>query len=134
MKHVLFVCIENSARSQMAEAFFNKYARDAVARSAGSDPAKSIDPNTVKVMKEKGIDLTDKRTTGIQSVSCRDFDFIVTMGCGDACPVTPKDKTIAWDIENPKGKSIQECRRIRDLIESKVMNLIMEMDGEQDAR
>lgn len=133
MKHVLFVCIENSARSQMAEAFFNKYARDAVARSAGSDPAKSIDPNTIDMMKEKGIDLTGKRTTGLRSISCRDFDFIVTMGCGDACPVTPKDKTMAWDIENPKGKSIEEYRRIRDVIESKVVKLIGEMDGKQDA-
>lgn len=133
MKHVLFVCIENPARSQMAEAFFNKYAREAVARSAGSNPAKSINPTTVEVMKEKGIDLTDKKTIGLRSISYRDFDFVVTMGCGDACPVTPKEKPIAWDIENPKGKSIQEYRRIRDVIESKVVKLIGEMDGERYA-
>lgn len=117
----------------MAEAFFNKYASGAVARSAGSNPARSIDPKTVDVMKEKGIDLTDKGTTALRSISPPDFDFVVTMGCGDACPVTPKDKTITWDIENPRGKPLREYRRIRDVIESKVVNLIAEIDGVQNA-
>lgn len=134
MKHVLFVCIENSARSQMAEAFFNRYAKAAVARSAGSSPAKSIDPNTVEVMKEKDIDLANKGTTDFHSISFRNFDFIVTMGCGDACPATPRERTIAWDIENPKGKTIQKYRRIRDLIGKKVMDLIREIDGGQNAK
>lgn len=135
MKHILFVCTENSARSQMAEAFFNKYAKSATARSAGSNPAKSIDPKTVEVMKEKGVDVANKGTTDSHSISFRDFDFIVTMGCGDACPVTPGERTIvAWDIENPKGKPIQKYREVRDVIEAKVIDLLKEVGGGQNVR
>jgi arsenate reductase len=103
MRKVLFVCIENACRSQMAEAFFNKYAKNPIAYSAGSDPAKIIDPKTVEVMKEKGIDLTNKKPVSLNSLLSENFDFIITMGCRDVCPITPKEKTIKWDLEDPKG-------------------------------
>jgi arsenate reductase len=128
MRKVLFVCIENTCRSQMAEAFFNKYAKNAKAYSAGSAPAKIVDQRTVEVMKEKGIDLTNKKPTGFDPLLCENFDFIITMGCKDACPITPKEKTINWDIEDPKGHPIQKYRDIRDLIETKIKKLIKELE------
>jgi len=112
----------------MAEAFFNKYAKNAKAYSAGSSPAKIIDPRTVEVMKEKGIDLTNKKPTSFDSLLSENFDFMITMGCKDTCPITPKEKTIKWDIEDPKGHSVQKYRDIRDLIENKVKKLIKELD------
>jgi len=154
MRKVLFVCIENACRSQMAEAFFNKYAKNTIAYSAGSAPAENIDPKTVEVMKEKGIDLTNKKTTNFNSLPVGNFDFIITMGCRDVCPITPKEKTlpltffsilppdespitpkektIKWDIEDPKGHSIQKYREIRDVIENKVKKLIKELDIDEE--
>jgi arsenate reductase len=128
MRKVLFVCIENACRSQMAEAFFNKYAKNARAYSAGSAPAKIIDPRTVEVMKEKGIDIANKKPTSFDSLLSENFDFIITMGCKDACPIAPKEKTISWDIEDPKGHPIQQYRDIRDLIEIKIKKLIKELE------
>lgn len=128
MKKVLFVCIENACRSQMAEAFFNKFAKNARAYSAGSAPTKIIDPTTVEVMREKGIDLTNKKPTSFDSLVSENFDFIITMGCKDVCPITPKEKTINWDIEDPKGHPIQKYREIRDLIEIKIKKLIKELE------
>ena len=124
MKKVLFVCIENACRSQVAEAFFNKYAKGAIAYSAGSKPAKEIDPMTVEVMKEKGIDLAGKKPSGFQPHLSRIFDITVTMGCKDTCPITPKEKTIDWDIENPKGKPIEKYREMRDEVEQRVRQLL----------
>ncbi len=127
IKTVLFVCIENSCRSQMAEAFFNKYAKGSRAYSAGSKPAKEIDPKTVEVMKEKGIDLAGKKPTGFQQHLSRGFDLIVTMGCKDSCPITPKEKTIDWEIENPRGKPMEKYREVRGIIEKKVMELAKQL-------
>jgi arsenate reductase (thioredoxin) len=128
MRKVLFVCIENTCRSQMAEAFFNKYAKNSIAYSAGSAPAKIIDPRTVDVMREKDIDIANKKPTSFDSLLSENFDYMITMGCKDTCPITPKDKTIKWDIEDPKGHSVQKYREIRDVIENKVKKLIKELD------
>ncbi len=128
MRKVLFVCIENACRSQMAEAFFNKYVKNSRAYSAGSAPAKIIDPKTVEVMKEKGIDLTNKKPTSFNPLLSENFDFIITMGCKDTCPITPKEKTVKWDIEDPKGHPIQKYRDIRDIIETKIKKLIKELE------
>ncbi len=128
MRKVLFVCVENACRSQMAEAFFNKYAKNARAYSAGSAPAKIIDPRTVEVMKEKGIDLANKKPTSFDSLLSENFDFMITMGCKDTCPITPKEKTIKWDIEDPKGHPIQKYRDVRNLIETKIKKLIKELE------
>ena len=128
MRKVLFVCIENACRSQMAEAFFNKYAKNSIAYSAGSAPAKIINPRTVEVMREKGIDIANKKPTSFDSLLSENFDSMITIGCKDTCPITPKDKTIKWDIEDPKGHSVQKYREIRDLIENKVKKFIEELD------
>jgi len=128
MRKVLFVCIENACRSQMAEAFFNKYAKNAIAYSAGSSPAENIDPRTVEVMREKDIDIANKKPTSFDSLLSENFDSMITMGCKDTCPITPKDKTIKWDIEDPKGHSVQKYREIRDVIENNVKKLIKELD------
>lgn len=128
MRKVLFVCIENACRSQMAEAFFNKYAKNAIAYSAGSSPAENIDPRTVEVMREKDIDIVNKKPTSFDSLLSENFDSMITMGCKDTCPITPKDKTIKWDIEDPKGHSVQKYREIRDVIENNVKKLIKELD------
>lgn len=128
MRKVLFVCIENACRSQMAEAFFNYYAKNAIAYSAGSAPAKIIDPRTVEVMREKGIDLANKEPANFDSLPIENFDFMITMGCKDVCPITPKEKTIKWDIEDPKGHSLQKYRDIRDLIETKIKKLMKELE------
>ncbi|MCE8424371.1 MAG: arsenate reductase ArsC [Candidatus Methanoperedens sp.] len=127
MRKVLFVCIENACRSQMAEAFFNKYAKGAIAYSAGSAPAKIIDPKTVEVMKEKGIDLANKKPASFNSLLGESFDSMITMGCKDICPIASKEKTIKWDIEDPKGHSVQKYREIRDIIENKVKELVKEL-------
>ncbi len=112
----------------MAEAFFNKYAKNATAYSAGSAPAENIDPKTVEVMRENGIDLANKKTTSFDSLPVGNFDFILTMGCRDACPITPKEKTIKWDFEDPKGHPIQKYRDVRDLIETKIKRLVEQLE------
>jgi len=116
MKKILFVCIENSCRSQMAEALFNSMAKDARAESAGIKPAREIDKMAVKVMKEIGIDISSKKPRMLTYDMNKKFDVIVTMGCIDGCPVTPKEKTIEWNIPDPKGKDIEEYRKVRDKI------------------
>ncbi len=127
MKRVLFVCTENSARSQMAEAFFNKYAKNALASSAGSRPAKNIDPTVVKIMRERGLDLQWKKPSAFAPHLNEKFDFIIRMGCHDACPVTPREKTIEWGIPDPKGKKIEDYAAARDDIERRVRKLILEL-------
>ena len=129
MREVLFVCLENACRSQIAEGFFNKYPVEATAYSAGSTPAKSIDPKTVVVMKEQGIELADKKPTTFNPLLAEKFDFIITMGCKEVCPITPKKKTIKWAIEDPAGGSIRKYRDIRDIIEDKVKSLIEEIEA-----
>ncbi len=128
MKSALFVCIENTCRSQMAEGFFNKYAKSARAYSAGSRPAKEIDPTTVEVMKEEGIDLSGKKPKGIGKFAKQKFDVVVTMGCGDECPFVPGKRKIEWDIKNPKGRPREFYRKIRGEIEVKVQTLLEEFD------
>ncbi|MCD6146462.1 MAG: arsenate reductase ArsC [Thermoplasmata archaeon] len=123
MKNVLFVCVESSCRSQMAEAFFNSMAGGG-AESAGISPAEEVDKGAIEVMKEIGIDISGKKPKVLMPEMNEKFDFIVTMGCIDGCPVTPREKTIEWNIEDPKGKSIEEYRKARDVIKQKVKKLI----------
>ena len=123
MKNVLFVCVENSCRSQIAEAIFNSMAGGG-AESAGINPADEVDRIAIEVMKEIGIDISRKKPRMLNSNMNEKFDVIVTMGCIDGCPVTPREKTIEWNIEDPKGKSIEEYRKARDVIKQKVKKLI----------
>ena len=127
MKKILFVCVGNSCRSQMAKGFFNTFTKDAIADSAGTQPEKKVDPVAVKVMKEKNIDIGGFIPKMLNFSMNDEFDFIVTMGCIDGCPITPRNKTIEWNVEDPKGKDIDFYRNVRDQIESNVKKLINEM-------
>lgn len=111
----------------MAESLFNKYAKHSIASSAGSNPAKKIHPFTIKVMKEKGIDFKNKNPVGYAPFLNEIFDIIVKMGCKEECPITSKEKTIKWDIPDPKGKDIEEFRRVSNIIEQKVKILLREI-------
>jgi len=127
MKKVLFVCVENACRSQMAKGFFNTFTKDATADSAGTQPAEEVDSVAVKVMKERNIDISVFVPKMLSFSMNNMFDFIVTMGCIDGCPITPKNKTIEWNVEDPKGEDIGFYRRSRDQIESNVKKLINEV-------
>jgi arsenate reductase len=122
MKYVLFVCTYNAGRSQMAQAFFERYGpQDVRAESAGSDPARHVFPEVVAVMCELGIDIAGKpkRLTVEMQLHA---DWAVTMGCGDVCPYVPTTVD-QWDIPDPAGKSIDEVREIRDTIDDRVKDL-----------
>lgn len=121
MKRVLFVCVENSCRSQMAEALARDMGKGAVeAYSAGSKPSGSINPGAVTAMREIGIEMTGQRSKGFSELGERHFDYVITLGCGDVCPVVPAAQHIHWEIDDPKGKSIDAFRRARDEIMKKV--------------
>lgn len=128
VKKVLFVCVENACRSQMAEAIFNRLASGrSNAVSAGTKPADRINPNAVKVMEEIGIDISAQRPKLLTSKMVNEADIVITMGCGaDACPVVLKEVE-DWKIEDPSGKSIEKFREVRDEIKKKVENLIKSM-------
>ena len=130
MKKVLFVCIENSCRSQMAKGFFNKLTSNESADSAGLQPADHVDPHAIKVMNEVGIDISHYEPKKLTLDMNNKFDFIVTMGCVDGCPLTPLEKTIEWNIEDPKGKTIEKYREVRDTIRNHVEKLIMKIKDE----
>ena len=127
MKKVLFVCVENAGRSQMAEAFAKKYGADHfTASSAGNKPAEKINPAVVEAMKEKGIDISSNKPKLITFQMANDADLIVTMGCNDQgiCPGPFFKPTIDWKLEDPKGKPIEKVREIRDQIERQLQELI----------
>jgi arsenate reductase (thioredoxin) len=129
MKKILFVCVENAGRSQMAEAFAKKYGGGkVVASSAGNKPAEHVNPVVVEVMKEKGIDLSPNKPKLLSAKLAMEADLIVTMGCDDqgVCPGPFFKPTIEWHLEDPKGKPIEKVRKIRDEIEQKVKQLITE--------
>ncbi len=124
---ILFVCVENSCRSQMAEGFANKYGGDKIeAFSAGSKPSGGVNSDAIKVMKEIGIDIAGQSSKGFEMLPYREFDYIVTMGCKDICPYFPAKERIDGQIEDPKGKRLEAFKRIRDEIGNKVKEL---MDG-----
>jgi len=129
MKRVLFVCVENAGRSQMAEAFAKTYGKDKFdAFSAGNKPAEAVNPSVVKAMKEKGIDISTNKPKLLTFQMAQDADLIVTMGCNDQgiCPGPFFKPTIDWKLEDPKGKPIEKVREIRDDIERRVQKLIIE--------
>ena len=125
-KKVLFVCTENACRSQMASAFAQRHAGDRIeAVSAGSAPAKEINPLMIEVMGERDIDMAFRRPQTIEAVASHGKpDLIVSMGCGDACPFFPDVPNEEWDLEDPAGKSISLMRRIRDDIKRRVIELM----------
>jgi arsenate reductase (thioredoxin) len=125
MKKVLFVCIENSCRSQMAEGFASLFGKDVLeAYSAGSKASGRVDPNAVKVMHEAGVDISGHRSKGFHEVPVKEFDYVITMGCGDQCPFVPAKKRIDWQIEDPRDRDMDFFRKVRDNIKRKVQGLI----------
>ncbi len=129
MATVLFVCVHNAGRSQMAEAFFNKLAEGRhKATSAGSQPADKVNPLVVKAMKEKGIDIGRRKPKKLDADAIEAADLAVTMGCGpDVCPVITGEIR-EWDIPDPSGEPLPKVREIRDKIETRVEALVKELD------
>jgi arsenate reductase len=125
-KKILFVCIENSNRSQMAQAFANIIGGDSVeAFSAGSNPSGKINPKAIEYMRELGYDLTKHHSKSLEEVkSSAPFDVVVTMGCGDACPWMPAKKFEDWQIPDPRHMEGDEFRKVRDLVKNKVEELL----------
>src|SRR5947208_18566 len=123
-KRVLFVCVENSNRSQMAEAFARIHGGDGVeAVSAGSRPSGRVNPKAVEAMREVGYDLTAHRSKGLDDVAGAEFDAAVTMGCGDECPSLAARRREDWQIPDPKEMPSEQFQVVRDLIERKVKEL-----------
>ena len=129
MSRVLFVCLHNAGRSQMSQALFERCAGSHhEARSAGTEPAEHIHPNVVAAMLEKGIDLSTRVPQRLTNELAQWADVVITMGCGDACPVIPGKKYIDWELRDPKDLPIEEVRAIRDDIESRVTELVKYLD------
>ena len=125
--HLLFVCIENSNRSQMAEGFARTLGRGRVAAfSAGSRPSGIVNPRAIQFMKEKGIDLSAQLSKGLDDLPQVRWDWIVTMGCGDACPTLPAMHRLDWELPDPKHLPDDEFRAVRDRIEGLVAALLAE--------
>ncbi len=129
MRYILFVCTENSARSQMAEGFFAHYNKNPEykAISAGTSPAESIKPYAIEVMKEKSIDISSQAPKLLTSKMAADAEKIFTMGCIKGCPLTPHEKTEDWKLDDPTDKSIEKFREIRDKIEKRIKRLISQI-------
>jgi len=123
---VIFACVHNAGRSQMAAAFFNRLADPARARaaSAGTNPGDRVHPEVVSAMREQGIDLEGATPQRLTESLARDAQWLVTMGCGDECPHVPGLRRDDWPLEDPKGKSAERVRVIRDEVRSRVVDLL----------
>ena len=123
---VLFACVHNAGRSQMAAAFFNQVADASIARaiSAGTSPGQRVHPEVVAVMRELGIDLASAVPQKLTPELARGTRLLITMGCGDECPIVPAARRDDWPLDDPKGRSIEDVRRIRDEIRARVVDLV----------
>ena len=124
MSHILFACVGNSCRSQMAEAFCRELGHDVECASAGASPASRVQPDTVTVMREVGIDISAARPKGFKDLPNLRFDYLVTMGCEVDCPFLPGAKVVQWQIPDPFGMGLDEYRRVRDIIRPQVRDLL----------
>jgi arsenate reductase len=125
---VLFVCVHNAGRSQMAAAFLEELAGDLVeVRSAGSLPADALNPVAVEAMAEVGIDIAGRAPRLLEESDARRADVVVTMGCGDACPVFPGKRYLDWDLDDPAGRPLEDVRRIREDVRARVELLVREL-------
>jgi arsenate reductase len=113
-----FVCIGNAGRSQMAQALYERLGGQA--RSAGSRPERELHPEVIEVMQELGVDLSDRQPRGIEQDDVQWADVVVTMGCGDACPVLPGKRYLDWNLPDPAGRPVEEVRALRDDIQRRV--------------
>ena len=126
MNTVIFACIHNAGRSQMAAAWFNALADSTKARaiSAGTDPGTHVHPEVLEAMREVGVDLTDRRPQKLTDDLARSAQMLITMGCGDQCPVVPGLRRDDWPLEDPKRKPIARVREIRDEVRARVVGLL----------
>ncbi|WP_210583466.1 arsenate reductase ArsC [Streptomyces sp. GESEQ-35] len=125
---VLFVCVHNAGRSQMGAAFLTHFAGDQVeVRSAGSAPAHSVNPAVVEAMKEVGIDISAESPKVLTTEAVQSSDVVITMGCGDACPVFPGKRYLDWQLDDPAGQGVEAVRPIRDAVEQRVRGLLGEL-------
>ncbi len=125
---VLFVCVHNAGRSQMAAALLTKYAGGRIeVRSAGSEPAESVNPAVVEAMLELGIDLHQEQPKLLTPDAVQDSDVVITMGCGDACPIFPGQRYLDWQLDDPAGQDVDHVRPIRDEIDRRVQALVSEL-------
>ena len=132
---VLFVCIENSCRSQMAEAFAHLYANDSIqAFSAGSRPSGKLEPKAIAVMAELGYDLGSHSSKSLRDIPQIKYDFVITMGCGDECPFIPAEVHEDWDLPDPKPLPLEQFRQVRDRIGERVKDLAARIEGSYHAK
>jgi arsenate reductase (thioredoxin) len=125
---VLFVCVHNAGRSQMAAGWLRHLAGDAVeVRSAGSVPVDRVNPAAVEAMAEVGIDISDQRPKVLTTDAVEASDVVITMGCGDACPIFPGKRYLDWQLEDPAGQGLASVRPIRDEIERRIRDLLAEL-------
>jgi len=130
MIQVLFLCVGNSARSQMAEGFTRKLGKGLIeAYSAGSKPAVRVEPLAIEVMKEKNIDISNAKPKGFDDIPSDGLDYVISMGCEKVCPFVPAKKYIEWDIPDPKSTDINGFRLVRDIIELEVKDFIKSIGG-----
>lgn len=126
---VLFLCVHNAGRSQMAMGFFRHLAGGrAVAFSGGSEPASAVNPAAVEAMRERGVNISGEQPQRWTDDSVRAADVVVTMGCGDTCPYYPGKRYVDWPLDDPAGQGVEAVRRIRDEIERRVRELLAELD------
>jgi arsenate reductase (thioredoxin) len=130
---VLFVCVHNAGRSQIAAALLERKAEGRVkAYSAGSEPADRLHPPVVEAMREIGIDLAEQRPKRLEDRMVKEADVVITMGCGDACPIYPGKRYEDWELEDPSGKDMETVRAIRDAIGARVDALLAELSLARD--
>jgi arsenate reductase len=131
---VLFVCVHNAGRSQMAAGWLRHLAGDTVVvRSAGSVPADQLNPAAIEAMAEVGIDITGRTPEVLTAEAVEASDVVITMGCGDACPVFPGKRYLDWALEDPAGKDVESVRPIRDEIEARIRGLLAELRSRSTA-
>ncbi len=132
---VLFLCVHNAGRSQMAAGFLQHLAGDGVrVLSAGSNPAETVNPAAVAVMAERGVDIAGRTPRAWDDAQLDAADVVVTMGCGDTCPVLPGKRYVDWELTDPAGAPTEVVRSVRDEIEARVRGLIAELEVDADAR
>jgi protein-tyrosine-phosphatase len=125
---LLFICFENSCRSQMAEAFARQYGGSEVdANSAGSRPSGHVNPTAIQVMEEIGCEMSGHRSKSVADVPAQEYDAVVSMGCGDDCPVVPARRRLEWEIPDPKAMPLSQFREVRGQIEREVRGLLEEL-------
>ena len=128
LPEVLFVCVHNAGRSQMAAGLAKLHSEGRIhVRSAGSDPADEINPAVVEAMNELGVDLNEEFPKPLTDDAVRSADVVITMGCGDACPIYPGKRYEDWEFDDPAGQSVDTVRRIRDEIDQRVQTLIRDL-------